>query len=68
MAPNQDVAAKTGQSLGGTEISDLGDFAEIWKTLPPASNGGETVVVEVPAASATIIKLTTDKQFAVSAR
>jgi hypothetical protein len=65
-APNQDVAAKTGQTLGGAEISCAGEFTGNWQALPPPRAGADCLV-EVPAASAAIIKLTLENSFGVNA-
>jgi hypothetical protein len=54
-APNGDIAAKTGVTLGGAKIENDGSWAGTWTALPPAKSG--VLNVTVPAGSATIIKL-----------
>jgi hypothetical protein len=57
-APDGDVAAKTGITLGGAPITDDARWPGRWETLPRAADSPETpTVVELPAASAAIVKL-----------
>jgi hypothetical protein len=53
-APNSDIAAKTGVTLGGAEIKDDGSWNGKWKKLKPGKDGQFTV--KIPAASAAIIQ------------
>jgi hypothetical protein len=55
-APQGDMSAKTGVTLGGAAITDDGSWAGTWLPLPPASNGG-ALTVTVPAASAAVVDL-----------
>jgi hypothetical protein len=54
------VAATSGETLGGVEISAAGDFAGNWTPLPPGKSASAVGVYEVtvPAASAAVVKLT----------
>ncbi|HUA65261.1 MAG TPA: hypothetical protein VME24_05400 [Alphaproteobacteria bacterium] len=54
-APDGNVAAKTGVTLGGAKIESDGSWAGTWTAVPPAKSG--ILNVTVPAGSATIIKL-----------
>lgn len=54
-APGGDIAATSGETLGGGEIKNDGSWAGKWTTLPTNSLG--IFAVKVPAASAVIIKL-----------
>lgn len=49
------VSAKTGMKLGGSAIGNDGSWNGKWKLLMPDKNGD--CIVEVPAASAVIVKL-----------
>ncbi|HTR43514.1 MAG TPA: hypothetical protein VMH87_18025 [Pseudomonadales bacterium] len=62
-APNNDITAKTGATLGGSKIADSGSWDGKWATLDRV---GETTTlglptgqfsIKIPAASAMIIKL-----------
>jgi hypothetical protein len=55
-APNGDVAATSGITLGGTEIKDDGTWEANRIQLPGPSEAGEFTVT-VPAASAAIVRL-----------
>jgi hypothetical protein len=54
-APEGDVAAQTGVTLGGAVIREDGTWAGTWTALAPSPAGAFTV--KVPAASAAIIRL-----------
>jgi hypothetical protein len=54
-APDGDVAAKTGVTLGGAEIKDDGSWKGKWKKLKPGKGGNFTV--KIPAASAAVVRL-----------
>jgi hypothetical protein len=55
-APQGDVAAKTGITLGGAAITDDGSWTGTWTPLPQPANGG-LLTVTVPAASAAVVEL-----------
>jgi hypothetical protein len=58
-APNGDVAAKTGVTLGGAEIQDDATWNGKWTDLPkPAADGKFSL--KLPAASAALVKITTE--------
>jgi hypothetical protein len=54
-APNGDIAAKAGITLGGAGIGSDGSWKGTWTALPPAKSG--ILAVMVPAGSASIVKL-----------
>ena len=54
-APGGDVAATSGETLGGGEITNDGSWNGKWTTLPANELG--IFAVKVPAANAVIIKL-----------
>jgi hypothetical protein len=57
-APNQDLAAKEGITLGGTPVLDgtsIGSWAGTWTPLTPGTT--DSIAVKVPGASAAIIRL-----------
>jgi hypothetical protein len=54
-APNNDVAATTGISLGNATINNTGEWQGKWTILPPLGNGPLTIPVS--AASAAIVKI-----------
>ena len=56
-APEGDVAAKTGITVGGAEVNGDGSWHGQWTVLPASATAGQ-VEVTVPAASAAILKLT----------
>ena len=56
-APQADVAAKTGITLGGAPIDEDGNWRGRWTPLPTPGNAGG-FLVKVPAASAAVLKLT----------
>lgn len=56
-APGGDVAATTGTTFGGAAIKDDGTWSGKWDELPNDRTGQFSL--KVPAASATVIKLTT---------
>jgi hypothetical protein len=53
-APDRDVAATSGETLGGAEITKDGDWNGKWQPLP---DSGQRFSVRVPAASAAVVKL-----------
>lgn len=55
LVPAGNVAATTGETLGGAEIQSDGSWSGIWTTLPTNNLG--LFAVNVPAASAVILKL-----------
>lgn len=52
--PNDDVAAKTGTTLGGAQIESDGSWKGKWTNLPAAMNG--SLILKIPDSSANIIK------------
>jgi hypothetical protein len=54
-APDEDIAAKTGVTLGGSSIKSDGSWNGTWTELPATKSG--VLKVTVPAGSASIIKL-----------
>ena len=57
--PDGDVARKSGVTLGGAEILDDASWNGKWETIfVPLQKGLFTLTVELPAASAAIVKLT----------
>ncbi len=58
-APGGDVARKTGVTLGGAEITDNAQWNGKWEVLVgPDKKSKAPIVVEVPAASAAVVRLT----------
>jgi hypothetical protein len=57
-APNDDVAAKQGILLGGSEITSEGTWKGIWTPLPPLGNGRFRVMLS--PASALILRIPLD--------
>jgi hypothetical protein len=58
-APAGDVSAKTGVTLGGSEISDDATWTGQWQSFPvPAQKFQFPLSVELPAATAAIVHLT----------
>ena len=58
-APNGDVTSKTGVTLGGTEITDDANWNGKWENiLVPFAKNTFGLLVELPAASAAVVKLT----------
>jgi hypothetical protein len=58
-APDGEVAAKTGVTLGGAEITDNAHWNGHWQSFPvPFKNHAAALTVELPAASAAVVKLT----------
>jgi hypothetical protein len=55
--PNGDISQKTGVTLGGAEITDDAKWEGQWQTLP-FSKSQSSMAVDLPAASAAVIKLT----------
>ncbi|HEX3625186.1 MAG TPA: hypothetical protein VH280_07165 [Verrucomicrobiae bacterium] len=53
-APDGDIAAKTGMTLGGAKIENDGSWTGTWTSLPPAKSG--VLNVTVPAGSASIVR------------
>ena len=58
-APNGDVTARTGVTLGGASITSDRPWLGKWESL--ASEKPGQCLVKVPAASAAIVKISTDK-------
>jgi hypothetical protein len=56
-APDHNVAATTGETLGGAQIGPQGDWRGKWNLLNASQNDKGTLVVRVPVASAAIVKL-----------
>lgn len=56
-APNGDVSQKTGVTLGGAEITDAAKWNGQWQAVPCSKNQA-MVQIDLPAASAAIVKLT----------
>ncbi len=54
-APNGDISAKSGVTLGGAPIGDDGTWNGSWTPLPATAGGGE-FTIKVPPASAAIVK------------
>jgi len=52
-APNNDVSATSGISLGNATINNTGEWQGKWTVLPPPGNGA----ISVPAASAAIVRI-----------
>jgi len=58
-APGGDVSLKTGVTLGGAEITDDAKWDGVWQPLPaPSEKSQFQLVVDLPAASAAVVKLT----------
>ncbi|MBW8864764.1 MAG: hypothetical protein JF609_07545 [Verrucomicrobia bacterium] len=58
-APGGDVSAKTGVTLGGAEITDDARWDGQWQTvIVPRQKSQFALTVELPAASAAVVKLT----------
>jgi hypothetical protein len=55
-APDNDVTAMSGETLGGSAISDAGAWTGSWKPLK-ATDGESSLSVELPPASAAIVRL-----------
>lgn len=55
-APDGDIAAETGVTLGGAAIEKDGAWNGKWTTLPASSVSDSAITVTVPAASAAVIK------------
>lgn len=55
VAPNGDVRAKSGVTLGGGTITNDHPWSGQWTSLPPSADGRWSV--KVPAASAVVVKL-----------
>jgi len=60
-APNGDISAKTGITIGGAEISRDGSWNGKW-SAPPASVNERPIQVELPAASAAMVKFSRAQQ------
>ncbi|MBU6411309.1 MAG: hypothetical protein KGR98_13065, partial [Verrucomicrobia bacterium] len=58
-APDDDVAAKTGVTLGGGIIGDDGLWRGKWKTIQANRRG--RCILEMPAATAAVLKLDTSR-------
>jgi hypothetical protein len=57
-ALNGNITAKTGTTLGGSEIGRDGSWNGKWTDLP--ASGANPLTIKIPAASASIIRLTLD--------
>jgi hypothetical protein len=57
-APDNDITAKTGTTLGGSKINDDGSWNGKWTDVPTDQMG--MFALKIPAASASIIRLTTN--------
>lgn len=68
-APNNDISATAGQTLGGGEISDSGEFSGRWQALQPAANNPDdkSCTVELPPASAAIVMLKAGESLGMNA-
>lgn len=55
VAPDNDVAAQSGVTLGGSAIDKTGSWSGDWSSLPAPTDGKLTV--KIPAASAAVVKL-----------
>jgi hypothetical protein len=58
-APGGDVAAKSGITLGGAAVDEQGNWQGFWAPLSGPADGGQ-FAIKLPAASAAVIKFTTD--------
>jgi len=58
-APENNLAATTGVTLGGAQIQDDGSWDGHWSPLNQPATGGQ-ITVDVPASSAVVIKLSGD--------
>jgi len=56
--PDGDLARQTGVTLGGAEITDDAKWAGRWERIPVRSKNGSFPLVDLPAASAALVKLT----------
>lgn len=54
-APNDDIAATSGETLGDAEVENNGSWNGHWNDLSPSPNG--SFVINLPPASAVVIKL-----------
>jgi hypothetical protein len=58
-APDGDVSRKTGVTLGGAEITDDAKWKGRWEKIPATPGKSQSpLIVELPAASAALVKLT----------
>jgi hypothetical protein len=57
-APNNDVTAKEGMTLGGSKINDDGSWHGKWANVP--TDEMDMFTLKIPASSACIIRLTAD--------
>jgi hypothetical protein len=53
--PHGDVAATTGITVGGASIEKGGTWNGVWRSLPASGRGGE-LQINVPAASAVVVR------------
>jgi len=58
--PDGDVSRKSGVTLGGSEITDDANWDGRWEHVMPPNSAESPVVVTMPAASAAVIKLTSE--------
>ena len=58
-APGSDVTARSGLTLGGAAIDAQGNWNGAWTRLPAPSDNGQ-FKLQVPAATAAVMKFTTD--------
>jgi Glycosyl hydrolase family 79 C-terminal beta domain len=58
-APDGDVSSKTGITLGGAAITDDAKWDGKWQSIPD-SKGRPSIRIDLPAASAAIVKLAPD--------
>lgn len=56
-APDNNIAAKTGVTLGGAEIEDDARWNGKWTPLPRSVTDGK-LSIELPSASAALVKIT----------
>lgn len=57
IAPNGDIAAESGLSLGGAPILEDGSWRGQWTSIKSSGHGKSVITVSVPPASATVVKL-----------
>jgi hypothetical protein len=57
IAPNGDIAAESGLSLGDAPILEDGSWRGQWTSLKTSGHGKSVITVNMPPASATVVKL-----------